>query len=283
MIKKNTLIIILSLCLFAFGLIIIMDYDKVKKENLQVNRPDNKFNSNINSNIDSNIDSVDSNIDNTNNDNNIDSNVDTNIDNSIKQNNDNEVDEGNTVEDSTYHEDKENTDIDINDNVSEDNIDVLEDEIALISYFSLEEQELDTLDKDNPSIRQRAKDIFVNIVDFIFYDKEIKGYTFKGLTTKAKLKIINIALSIDSKIDKYFPDYKDIIKDKYNDIKGALALKYLEFTSYICDSVGSSVCEEAKKDFNNMKKSFNFTFDLIKELAKSGSNKLKEFYENFRD
>ena len=32
-----------------------------------------------------------------------------------------------------------------------------------------------------------------------------------------------------------------------------------------------------------MKESFGFTWQLIKELASSGSNKVKEFYESWRD
>ena len=79
------------------------------------------------------------------------------------------------------------------------------------------------------------------------------------------------------------PNYKDIIKDKYTSIKGKLAVKYLEFTSFLCDSVGEDTCNQAKEDFNAMKESFGFTWDLIKELASSSSNKIKEFYESWRD
>ena len=58
--------------------------------------------------------------------------------------------------------------------------------------------------------------------------------------------IIEIALSIDNKIDEYFPDYKDVIKDKYENIKGKLAVKYLEFTSTLCEKVGEDACNQAK-------------------------------------
>ena len=116
-----------------------------------------------------------------------------------------------------------------------------------------------------------------------FYNKEVKGYTFQELTTSAKLKVIKLALSIDHKIDEYFPDYKEVIKDKYTNIKGKLAVKYLEFTSSLCEKVGADTCNQAKEDFNNMKNSFHITWELIKELASSGSSKVKEFYESWRD
>ena len=153
----------------------------------------------------------------------------------------------------------------------------------VISYFSSKEKSISKTNQEDKTLREKAKETFVTIVDFIFYDKEIKGYTFKELTTSAKLKVIEIALSIDHKIDEYFPDYKDIIKDKYNNIKGKLAVKYLEFTSTLCEKVGEDTCNQAKEDFNNMKESFGFTWELIKELAASGSNKVKEFYETWRD
>ena len=71
-----------------------------------------------------------------------------------------------------------------------------------------------------------------------------------------------------------------ISKAGYENIKGKLAYAYLEITSSLCEAVGTDTCNQAKEDFNNMKKSFGFTFDLIKELAKSGASKVKEFYEN---
>lgn len=170
-----------------------------------------------------------------------------------------------------------------NSSITENNL-VTKDESSVISYFESQNNLITaTSNQDDSSLREKIKNTFVTIIDFIFYDKEIKGYTFKELTTSAKLKIIKIALSIDNKIDKYFPDYKEVIKDKYDNIKGKLAVKYLEFTSTLCESVGEATCNQAKEDFNTMKENFGITWELIKELAKSGSSKVKEFYESWRD
>lgn len=157
-------------------------------------------------------------------------------------------------------------------------------EDSVISYFSSRESLINPdSNQEDKSIRQIAKETFTTIIDFIFYDKEIKGYTFSELTTSAKLKVIGIALSIDHKIDSYFPNYKEDIKDKYLDIKGKLALKYIEFTSMLCDKVGEDTCNQAKEDFNTMKEGFNLTIDLVKEMATNGGNKIKDFYESWRD
>lgn len=151
----------------------------------------------------------------------------------------------------------------------------------VIEYFQTASDNLDQQnDQNNSSFVDKAKNAFTTVVDFIFYGKEINGYTFNELTTSAKMKIIEIALKIDSKINEYFPNYKESIKAGYENIKGKLAYAYLEITSSLCEAVGTDTCEQAKEDFNNMKKSFSFTFDLIKELAKSGASKVKEFYEN---
>ena len=150
----------------------------------------------------------------------------------------------------------------------------------VVSYFQNEEAKFSTYNESNPTFREKAKNAFITVIDFIFYNKEIKGHTFNDLTTSAKLQVIKIALTIDHKIEEYFPNYKDTIKDKYKDIKGQLAVKYLEFTSMLCDKVGSDTCNQAKEDFNNMKSSFGFTWSMLKELATNGKDKIKDYYEN---
>lgn len=161
---------------------------------------------------------------------------------------------------------------------------VVRNEANVISYFESKSNMLtENSNQEDCSLREKARDSFITIIDFIFYDKAIKGYTFKELTNTAKLKIIKLALTIDHKIDSYFPDYKEVIKDKYTNFKGKLAVKYLEFTSYLCETVGENTCNQAKEDFNTMKESFGFTWQFIKELATSGSSKIKEFYESWRD
>ncbi len=152
-------------------------------------------------------------------------------------------------------------------------------EEVVIKFFQSSENEI-TNDK---SLSEKAKEAFVNVVDFIFYDKEIKGYTFKELTTNAKLKIIAIALKIDNKIDSYFPDYKDKIKGTYTNIKDKLVEKYLELTDKLCEKVGADTCNQAKEDWETLKKNFSITGEYLKKLGITGTDKLKNWYENWRD
>lgn len=157
-------------------------------------------------------------------------------------------------------------------------------ESSLLSYF---ESQVNSINSNNnqedSSLRSKIKNGFIDVVDFIFYNKEIKGYTFSELTQTAKIKVIGFALKMDNKIEKYFPNYKENIKDKYNDIKGKLAVKYIEVTDSLCKSVGEENCSKFKTEFSNMKTEFGLAWSLVKELATDGASNIKQIYESWRD
>lgn len=144
----------------------------------------------------------------------------------------------------------------------------------ILAYFNNEVNSADTKSKGT------LKNAFIKVVDFIFYDKDINGYYFKDLTASAKLKVIGLALKLDNIIDSHFPGYKDELSSSYNKAKDNLITLYLNLTSEFCKN-NDSICESAKNDFSLLKESLNLSWDVIKNLAKSGTNKLKEWYEIF--
>lgn len=144
----------------------------------------------------------------------------------------------------------------------------------VLTYFNNEVNSADTKSKGT------LKNAFIKVVDFIFYDKDINGYYFKDLTASAKLKVIGLALKLDNIIDSHFPGYKDELSSSYNKAKDNLITLYLNLTSEFCKN-NDSICESAKNDFSLLKESLNLSWDVIKNLAKSGTNKLKEWYEIF--
>lgn len=155
-----------------------------------------------------------------------------------------------------------------------------EDEKAddvVISYLNRVEAEM-----DKPSLGESAKEYFITIIDFIFYKGTIKGHTFNELSNSAKLKVLSSALYLDSKIDKYFPGYKESIssttKNIYTNVKTSLISVYLDITTTICNS-NNELCASAKDGFQSLKKNFGLTFDLIKEIAGDGVSNLKNWYE----
>ncbi len=197
----------------------------------------------------------------------------TSSNNSAKATNDNVKD--NSANNSTQVNDnskstlKQNEEVKITKNPDEE----------VVEYFKSVNNDLDSNSK---SLKESAKDSFITIVDFMFYDGKIKGYTFKDLSSKAKLSALKLGLSIDSKIDKYFPDYKEKIsattKKTYNNIKNTVVKKYLEVTTNICKK-DADTCKQAKQDFSDIKKSFSITWDFIKDLAGTSKDAVKEWYE----
>lgn len=132
------------------------------------------------------------------------------------------------------------------------------------------------------SIKDSVKNGFITVVDFIFYGGKIKGHTFAELTTAVKLNVLKMALYFDSKIEKYFPGYKETISNGankiYTNIKNEIIKSYLTLTTTICSS-NNELCANAKNGFQELKTNFGLTFDLIKDIAGDGLSNLKNWYE----
>ena len=131
-------------------------------------------------------------------------------------------------------------------------------------------------------VKDKAKEYFITIVDFIFYDGKIKGHTFNDLSSTAKLKIISIALKIDNKIEEYIPGYKETISSNgskiYNNVKEKLVTLYLDISTEICKNHENG-CNTAKEIFKDVKDNCRIGWDFVKKLVSSGTSKLKEWYE----
>ena len=203
-----------------------------------------------------------------NNQNNSSNNINNNNNTNTSSNNDNQ----NNIDESNNSNNNNET----NDNNTDTNTDT-----SIITYFQNLDNQLTTYDNNDETLGQTIKNNFVKCIDFIFYNKEINGKTFNELTNDTKLKILSITLSIDSKIDKKLPGYKDSINNTYQNIKTKLIEKYLETTTDICNN-DPILCITAKEGFADLKTNFGITWDVIKELASNGVSKLKDWYEIWR-
>ena len=173
------------------------------------------------------------------------------------------------------------------DDLVEDNPSSIQDNTTFNKVIKTADEEvlayINTLQSDTEKgFTDQLKSGFITIVDFLFYDGTIAGHTFNELTTSAKLEVLKAALWIDDKIDSVFPGYKETISNGankvYTSVKNLIVSTYLDITTSICES-HSDLCESAKNDFQSLKKSFGFTWDLIKDLASSGLDKLQNWYE----
>ena len=188
------------------------------------------------------------------------------------------TDGNSTDEESTDKVEEPTKDIE---NSNNETISTVANDEEVITYFTNLDKRLDIYNQDK-SIGKSLKEGFVTIVDFLFYDGEIKGKTFNELSNTAKIKVLQIAFKIDEKIDKHFPGYKEEIsttsKDVYTSVKSKATELYLDITTSICEN-DSDTCKAAKEGLSDLKTNFSLTWDFIKDTGTTGLNKLKEWYE----
>ncbi len=164
----------------------------------------------------------------------------------------------------------------------ESNIEYNDDvnENSVIKYFDNMNNEIN--ESNFEKCKAKFKDYFITGVDFIFYDKEIMGYTFNELSNEAKLKVIAILIKIDNKIEKYAPGYKESISNTgsrvYTDVKERLITVYFDISTKMCSN-NVYECDRAKEIFADVKNECKIGLSYVKKVAISGGRKIKNWYE----
>ena len=168
-----------------------------------------------------------------------------------------------------------------------------ENDKAVIATFDNIEKDVDNLlqGEKTESTKDKLKGTFVTIVDFIFYDAEIKGIKFDDLTEGAKQNVLETANTIDSKIEKNFPGYKETISDKtksaYNKAseiikKGANSVK--NFSKEKLGEENYNAIVDAKDELvYYTKNAFDIVGNVTSNLWEQGKSKVKSWYEKFRN
>lgn len=118
--------------------------------------------------------------------------------------------------------------------------------------------------------------------DFIFENGTIKGYTFDELKENTKAKIISIYLSIDEKIEKYYPDYKESIQEKYGNIKEKIKNKLSIFNEYIKDEIGEDKYNKVMDTKDKFKSQTKKDISDLKEFGGKVKKKLKVFFNEVK-
>lgn len=151
----------------------------------------------------------------------------------------------------------------------------------VVKYIENDDKNVFT-DANIEEFNAKVKAEIIKITDFIFNGTEINGHTFDELTEQAKLYVMDLLVKIDAKIEEVHPGYKDEIKIKVKDYTDRMTDKYYEITEKICTEMGTTACNQAKKDVEKTKVNFNLTLDLAKIIGKSAVESLKEWYEIFK-
>lgn len=179
-------------------------------------------------------------------------------------------------------------------------------EQEMISTLSDVENEVDALLQSNEAnVQDKLKGIFITIVDFIFYDGEIKGITFKELGDEAKQKVLQTVAAIDTKIENKFPSYKETISAKTKDAfhkmsdmihKGAKNIQ--EFSKEKLGEENYNSLINAKNELVFYTKNALHTLgnvasgiwdksegirDKVSDTLKDGKDKVQNWYENLKN
>ncbi len=138
---------------------------------------------------------------------------------------------------------------------------------------------------------KNAKSTFINIVDFLFYDGTIKGVTFKELTDQGKQKVLELAHSIDIKIEEKAPGYKDSIKSgtgvAFNKASEVIKNGANNLNNFAKDKLGDENYQliiDAKDELLTYTKSAaGFVSDVGSSLFSSAKDKLNKWYQKFKN
>ena len=175
-----------------------------------------------------------------------------------------------------------------------------------IAYFkSMESKINEYVNSENfDKLKDKTSALFITTVDFLFYNGQIKGKTFDELNDETKLKILEIAKAIDSKIAEKWPTYKEDIKTTSKNTYTSASEKISSGIKYIDgkleEKVGTEKYQESKEKvtttidntkekvidtYNNVKSSETYekAKDTVTEKVDSGKTKIKTWYENFKE
>ena len=108
-------------------------------------------------------------------------------------------------------------------------------ENEIFKFFNEKKEELkEALNSENvEKFKDKGKELFITLVDFIFYDGKIKGVTYDELNEAARKQLFEDLCTIDEFICKYIPDYKENIGSKYTAIKNFISPYYYKVLSKI--------------------------------------------------
>lgn len=127
----------------------------------------------------------------------------------------------------------------------------------------------------------QAKTYVIDIVDYIFNEKEILSTKFINLSNEAKLQVIRKALELDDAINKKFPNYKSALATEYRSMKGKLVTFYLEKTSNFCEN-NDAICNDAKQAFLTLKDKLNLSWAFVTSIKEVSANELQKWYEIYQ-
>lgn len=163
-----------------------------------------------------------------------------------------------------------------------------EDLIVINSFNEIKDEISKKIDDSN--FLDSCKATFITIVDFIFYDGEIKGIKFDDLSEEAKQNILKTSNQIDELITSKFPNYKEDISsttsnafNKASELIKKGANNVNDFSKELLGEDNYNAIIDAKDDIVDYSKdAFENISDFTSNLYKDGKTKIKTWYEQFK-
>ena len=166
-------------------------------------------------------------------------------------------------------------------------------EEEVVSYVSNVEARIENMNVDSTdtTMKEKLENTFITLTDFIFYDGTIKGMTFDELTDTAKQEILDLYEKIDSKIESYFPNYKENITSsakkgyetavtKAKELKEEIIEKYKETVG---EDAYNNVVSNIESDKNRLEEAATPYVEKGKEIAGAAVEKGKEVWNTTKD
>lgn len=130
--------------------------------------------------------------------------------------------------------------------------------------------------EDVNTIKETAISSFITLVDFIYYDEPIYGVTYDELSDATKENVKETFNLIDTIINECFPDYKETLSSKYNEIKE-------KGTSILYEKLGEDNWNQLGDAKDNFEDSINDVGEVVDDLTESGKTKVRTWYEEFKN
>lgn len=156
--------------------------------------------------------------------------------------------------------------------LSKETVDVTTEDNSIDSYedFSSEVNDVENLILEDKleKAKDKAQDLFITGVDFIFYDEPINGVYFESLTNEGKELVTDSLAHLGNMTDEVCPGWR-----------GELSSQYQVISQGIVESVQDYLGEENYEAIGNIKDKLVDDFVDTKDKVKS---KVKTWYEEFR-
>lgn len=152
------------------------------------------------------------------------------------------------------------------------------EEIFFDYLTALKEESIEYLiSKEMEEHKEKIIDNFIIIVDFIYFDGEIKGIKFDELKDSTKEELYQLLSFLDENIENKIPNYKDNLGEKYNKVKNKFEEKIDEVNKKVEeDETLSEIKNKTIEGLTEFKNITNAEYEIAKNYVKKWYFNLKE-------